>query len=147
MSKSKRDKLVEKLEDALSEDKTLQGDLGIQEVEEALLFILNEMEDGNIIPDDAKIKAGSREDPSHPEFKRNKDAVEDARENMGPASEGSDLVHGGPGMDKTENADPSLGRMNESNPETDPDKMGAEKVREDAKVDFPGPKESPKGRK
>lgn len=66
---NKREKLIRKLRDALDEDKTLQGDLGIQEVEEALLFLLEEgMPADNVLPEESKIRSGSRDRKGNPEF-------------------------------------------------------------------------------
>lgn len=75
---NKRDRLTKKLREALDEDKTLQGDLGIQEVEEILLFLMNESAPEDSVVDQTADKDAHRQD-------------------------------------ETENVDPSLGKMNESN--------------------------------
>jgi hypothetical protein len=110
---NKREKLVRKLKDALDEDKTLQGDLGIQEVEEVLLFLLEESAPGDsVMSDDAKISAGSRDDEGHPEhdahFEKPEKAPAVNKEHVQPKP-GNPERHLGNVVDESDNADKSLG--------------------------------------
>lgn len=125
---NKRDKIVQKLKDALDEDKALQGDLGIQEVEEILLFLMEETAPSDsVMSEDAKASKGSRDRAGHPEFEANEEEVKKTKR-VNKASKQNEHVQPKPGnpedhagnvVDESDNADASLGHMNESNPDLD----------------------------